>query len=254
MASPTSLLIVIAASTALVGCQPAGFSSTSGIATQFGSTPGIECPGIPFEPVTGSDAPLQLERTTGPTVTVSWQKAVSTDTPSGMLAVRTLECVCWTNLRFDGNSGAFLRQMTESWLRSRPRASRGDSARLTKSDFAYINERALFDFEIGGTNEFERLAVFGRIAASRQCLLHAMSYAETNIDKNDEISRKATDFERAWLSKAGIEPPKPAAPAAQGDGNSSPAARLETLRQLRDQRLLSPAEYETRRKAILDSL
>jgi hypothetical protein len=41
-----------------------------------------------------------------------------------------------------------------------------------------------------------------------------------------------------------------AAPAASG----SPADRMKALNDLRDQKLITPAEYETRRKAILDGL
>jgi hypothetical protein len=48
-------------------------------------------------------------------------------------------------------------------------------------------------------------------------------------------------------------PPALAAPAAT-PAPASPATRLKTLRRLLDQKLITPQEYETRRKAILDSL
>jgi hypothetical protein len=49
-------------------------------------------------------------------------------------------------------------------------------------------------------------------------------------------------------------PPAPAATPAASDAHASAADRLRALQQLLDQKLITPEEYQTRRKTILDSL
>jgi hypothetical protein len=43
-------------------------------------------------------------------------------------------------------------------------------------------------------------------------------------------------------------------PAAAAPGSGTPEDRLRALKQLLDEKLITPDEYETRRKAILNSL